>query len=71
MSEITLSFCITTRNRAQFIGATLESLLSQATDDVKIVVLDAASTDGTREVVEGFAKRFSHPRSTARSGARK
>lgn len=58
MSETTLSFCITTRNRAEFIGATLESLLSQATDEVEIVVLDAASTDGTRKVVEGFVRRF-------------
>jgi glycosyltransferase involved in cell wall biosynthesis len=58
MCDITLSFCITTRNRATFIGATLENLISQATDEVEIVVLDAASTDGTRETVEGFAGRF-------------
>ena len=58
MDDITLSFCITTRNRAIFIGTTLESLISQATDEVEIVVLDAASTDDTREKVEGFARRF-------------
>ncbi|HAM33907.1 MAG TPA: glycosyltransferase family 2 protein [Deltaproteobacteria bacterium] len=58
MTDIALSFCITTRNRANFIGATLESLISQATDEVEIVVLDAASTDATPETVEGFAKRF-------------
>jgi hypothetical protein len=58
MTAVTLSFCITTRNRVNFIGATLECLFSQAADDVEIVVLDAASTDGTRDVVEGFAKRF-------------
>ncbi len=58
MGDITLSFCITTRNRAAFIGATIESLGSQATDEVEIVVVDAASTDGTRETVEGFARRF-------------
>jgi glycosyltransferase involved in cell wall biosynthesis len=58
MNPVALSFCITTRNRAGFIGATLESLLSQATDEVEVVVLDAASTDGTREVVEKFARDF-------------
>jgi abequosyltransferase len=58
MGDITLSFCITTRNRAAFIGTTLESLLSQATDEVEIVVLDAASTDGTPETVEIFTRRF-------------
>jgi len=62
MEYITLSFCITTRNRAGYIGETLESLLSQATDGVEIVVLDAASTDGTREIVEGFTRRFSRLR---------
>lgn len=58
MGDITLSFCITTRNRAAFIGTTLESLISQATDEVEIVVLDAASTDGTPEAVEEFTRRF-------------
>jgi abequosyltransferase len=58
MNDITLSFCITTRNRAVFIGVTLENLISQTTDEVEIVVLDAASTDNTREIVEGFARRF-------------
>lgn len=58
MGDITLSFCITTRNRAAFIGTTLESLISQATDEVEIVVLDAASTDGTPETVVEFTRRF-------------
>jgi len=58
MSDIILSFCITTRNRAVFIGTTLECLITQATDEVEIVVLDAASTDGTAETVEGFTRRF-------------
>ncbi len=58
MSDIRLSFCITTRNRVDFIGATLESLISQATEEVEVVVLDAASTDGTGDVVEKVARRF-------------
>jgi abequosyltransferase len=58
MTAVTLSFCITTRDRANFIGTTLESLIFQATDEVEIVVLDADSADSTPETVEGYAKRF-------------
>src|SRR3990170_1072745 len=58
MGDITLSFCITTLNRAACLGATLESLVTQATEEVEVVVLDAASTDRTGEVVEAFARRF-------------
>jgi glycosyltransferase involved in cell wall biosynthesis len=56
--NIKLSICIATRNRAKFIGATLESILVQATDDVEIVVLDGASTDNTEEVVRRYQARF-------------
>ena len=55
-----LSVCIATFNRARYIGETLDSILAQATDDVEVVVLDGGSTDGTRDVVEEFARR--HPR---------
>jgi len=58
MGDIRLSFCITTRNRAGFLDATLSSLLAQATEEVEVVVLDAASTDGTGEVVGRHAGRF-------------
>jgi len=51
---------MTTRNRARFIGQTLESVISQANDNIEIVIVDGASTDNTKEVVEGFKKRFSN-----------
>ena len=53
-----LSICISTRNRASFIGETLESIISQATDECEIVVLDGASTDGTEGVVSEYQRRF-------------
>lgn len=55
---IKLSICIATLNRAAFIGATLESIISQATSDCEIVVVDGASTDGTHQVVSAYAGRF-------------
>lgn len=58
MSEITLSFCIATLNRANFIGQTLDSIIDQATDDVEIVIVDGASTDGTPEIVRDYQTRF-------------
>jgi glycosyltransferase involved in cell wall biosynthesis len=58
MSEIRLSFCITTRNRAGFLDHTLGSLVAQATEEVEIVVLDAASADKTGEIVRKHALRF-------------
>lgn len=56
--NVKLSICITTLNRAKFIGATLDSILAQATDSFEVVVLDAASTDGTTQVVAEYARRF-------------
>lgn len=50
-----LSICIATYNRAGFIGETLDSILPQLTDEVEIVIVDGASTDATRTVVERHA----------------
>ena len=57
-ASIKLSICIPTLNRGSFIGATLESIISQATEDVEIVVVDGGSTDHTEEVVRGYQRRF-------------
>lgn len=53
-----LSICVTTFNRAAFIGATLESILPQLTNECEVVVLDGASTDDTEGVVSGYIRRF-------------
>jgi len=57
-SKIKLSFCIPTLNRGSMIGKTLESVVSQATDEVEIVVVDGGSSDNTREVVSTFQQDF-------------
>jgi abequosyltransferase len=53
-----LSVCIPTYNRAKFLGETLESVICQAEDDVEIVVVDGASTDNTKELIEGYQEKF-------------
>ncbi len=58
MNSPRLSICIATLNRATFIGATLESIISQATDEVEIVVVDGASTDNTELVLKRYQQRF-------------
>lgn len=57
---VKLSICIATFNRAEFIGATLESIIGQATRDCEIVISDNASSDRTEEVVSEYACRFEH-----------
>jgi abequosyltransferase len=49
-----LSICIATLNRAAFIGATLDSIVSQLTDEVEVVIVDGASTDNTEEIVKSY-----------------
>jgi abequosyltransferase len=55
---IKISFCIPTLNRGAFLGATLESIISQATESVEIVIVDGGSTDNTSEVVRQHQKNF-------------
>ena len=55
---VRLTIAITTRNRAAFIGQTLDTILSQLTDEVELLVLDGASTDDTPAVMEGYQRRF-------------
>lgn len=58
MNEIKISICIPTRNRAGFIGDSLESIVSQANDNIEIVIVDGASTDNTAEVVQRYQREF-------------
>jgi abequosyltransferase len=59
---VTLTICIGTFNRAQFIGELLDSILSQEIDDCEIVISDNASTDNTEAVVARFRQRYSRIR---------
>lgn len=52
-----LSICIATYNRANFIGETLESIIPQLTDEVEIIIVDGASPDNTKVVVQNYQKK--------------
>jgi len=56
MNQPLLSICIATYNRAKFIGETLESIIPQITNEVEIVIVDGASKDETKLVVEKYLK---------------
>ncbi len=54
MTKPLLSICIATYNRAQYIGETLLSIIPQLTDETEIIIVDGASTDNTRAVVDEY-----------------
>ncbi len=58
MKKITLSICIATLNRAAFLDETLHSIVSQANEQVEVVIVDGASTDDTGNVVKRHQEAF-------------
>jgi abequosyltransferase len=55
---VKLSICIPTYNRAKFLPELLDSIISQANDEIEIVISDNASTDNTKEIVNEYKKKF-------------
>ncbi|MBE9125902.1 MULTISPECIES: glycosyltransferase [unclassified Coleofasciculus] len=58
MPEPQIAAIICTHNRDTYLGAAIDSLLVQDCQDIEVVVVDNASSDRTREVVE---ERLPHP----------
>lgn len=63
MSDIKLSFCIPTYNRADYIGQTLESMAVQIiegewTDCIEVCISDNASQDDTDDVIRKFQSDY-------------
>jgi glycosyltransferase involved in cell wall biosynthesis len=52
-----VSVVIATYNRAEFLPATLDSVLAQTFQDFEIVVVDDGSTDNTQEVLRAYRDR--------------
>ena len=61
MTPPMISAIICTHNRADYLGAAIDSLLGQTYGSYEIIVVDNASTDTTRRVVEA---RQPHPKLT-------
>jgi glycosyltransferase involved in cell wall biosynthesis len=55
-----LSICIATFNRGAFIAETLNSILSQNSEQIEIVVVDGGSKDNTQKVLEFYQNSFSN-----------
>lgn len=51
------SICITCRNEAKTIRASLESILNQIDDRFEVIVVDSESTDGTLEILKEYVER--------------
>ncbi len=63
MSKYLVSVCIPTYNRAECLSQCLETITLQFSDPqvrdaVEVVISDNASTDNTREIADGFRKKF-------------
>ena len=50
----TVSIIVPTKNRAEYFAQAIQSALHQTFEDFEIVVVDSASTDNTRTIVENF-----------------
>src|SRR4051812_2799638 len=57
LALVELSFVIPTRNQAQFLRQCIDGCLAQRIPDSEVLVVDGASTDNTREVLESYGDR--------------
>ena len=54
-NELLISIITVVRNDVSHISSTIESVLSQTYSAIEFIVIDGASTDGTKEVIEKYA----------------
>jgi hypothetical protein len=63
MIDPVISVVVFSLNAATTIGRTLDSVYSQLSQRIELIVLDGGSTDGTLDVVEKYRDRIAHFRS--------
>jgi len=56
----TVSICIPTYNRREYLRETIASVLAQTYKDYEVIVLDDGSTDGTKEMVENIGYQLGY-----------
>lgn len=55
MPKVSILLC--SYNQRRYVGEALESVLAQTYDDYEVIVLDNGSTDGSQELLRGYADR--------------
>lgn len=58
MNEDLITVCIPAYNAAKFIGETLQSVKRQTYQNWEVIVVEDGTLDGTKEIVEEFAKQI-------------
>lgn len=72
MSGPSVSLCVPTYNRAEFLAESLRSLVAQTYDDLEVVVVDNCSDSDTARVVRSFKDpRVSYYRNETNLGSRR
>jgi len=61
MPPLTISVAVCTFNGERFLGTQLESIASQDRVPDEVVICDDGSTDGSQEIIRGFAQRSTFP----------
>ena len=60
MSDAILTVCVVTYNQIKYIRQCLDSIVQQRTNySYQVIISDDASTDGTSEICEAYAKEYS------------
>jgi glycosyltransferase involved in cell wall biosynthesis len=59
MKSFRISIITVTYNSCRTIADTINSVLSQTYPDIEYIVIDGASSDGTKDIVTSFGKRIS------------
>lgn len=53
-----VSVCISSYNHANYLGEAIESVLSQTYENIEILIVDDASTDGSVEIIEEYSSQY-------------
>jgi len=71
-NTVTVSICIPTYNRKDYLKETLDSILSQTYKDYEIVIVDDGSTDGTEDMLKqlGFPVTYHWQKNSGDAAAR-